>query len=435
LTRRRSRNLVLILGGLLLGAPHLFAQNPTGREVPRRPPPRKITGSPRPPSPDISELSPVPTSPGRIVLQTAPGREIEVDGISRGRVNQEGNLILLGLSLGIHHLRILDGRQTEWEGPLQIETTTQVLQIPLSEVTTKGRLVITCNEAVTVVLINDQYSVRCHENRPSFVGGIAPGPLRISARKSGYHPWERTIDVLAGETVAVNIQVRPQVDPQMLLVPRGIFEQGTNQGARNQRPLRPVFLPAFEISTREVTNHLYRFFIQATGHPPPQGLRYGWTGTTYPDGQGDLPVVLVSWEDAVAFCQWLSQETGRTYRLPTEAEWEKAAWMVGDSYASIGSLWEWCQDWYTETAYQTTPRIHPQGPAVGQEVRILGITGPTRVIRGGAFGRSALSRRLRERNSFPPDRSRFDLGFRVVREIAADPIVRPPSPTQPDHTP
>lgn len=232
------------------------------------------------------------------------------------------------------------------------------------------------------------------------------------------------------ETPRLMVPPPSLVEPEMLLVPGGIFERGNDHGSPDQRPAHPVYLPSFEISTSEVTNHLYRFFIEATGHPMPEGPRYGWQEGSYPPGQGNVPVVFVNWEDAVSFCRWLSQETGRIYRLPTEAEWEKAAQLIGDRYTSIGSIWEWCQDWYDRAAYQVAPRISPQGPPKGQRVQVMGIEGPTRVIRGGGYGRSSLSRRVTVRSFFPPDRARFDLGFRVVRELG--PAPRRQSPTTPN---
>lgn len=234
-------------------------------------------------------------------------------------------------------------------------------------------------------------------------------------------PGEEFVESVRGETNKLMLRPQSPVEPEMLLVPGGIFERGNDHGSPDQRPAHPVYLPSFEISASEVTNHLYLLFIEATGHPVPEGPRYGWKDGSYPRGQGNAPVVFVNWEDAVAFCRWLSRETGDTYRLPTEAEWEKAAQVIGDRYTSVGSIWEWCQDWYDRQAYHLAPRISPQGPTKGQRVRVMGIEGPTRVIRGGGFGRSSLSRRVTARSFFPPDRTRSDLGFRVVREFGPDP--------------
>lgn len=252
-----------------------------------------------------------------------------------------------------------------------------------------------------------------------------------AGRKEVDHPWPASVEMVPRQTFGRFADLQPRGEPEMLLVPGGIFERGNDHSSPDQRPAHPVYLPSFEISAAEVTNHLYRSFIEATGHPVPEGPRYGWKEGTYPPGQGNAPVVFVSWEDAVAFCRWLSRETGRTYRLPTEAEWEKAAQMIGEDYTSVGSIWEWCQDWYAREAYRGAPRISPQGPPKGQRVQVMGVEGPTRVIRGGGFGRSSLPQRVAVRSFFPPDRSRFDLGFRLVRELGPAPT-RLPTPTTPN---
>jgi formylglycine-generating enzyme len=217
--------------------------------------------------------------------------------------------------------------------------------------------------------------------------------------------------------VIVSVALKPNLEIGMLQVAEGNLARGNDNGPRDQRPAQVVFVSEFEISTREVTNRLYKHFVDATRRAAPRGPIYGWEGNNYPEGEGERPVVLVSWEDAVAFCQWLSGQTGKRYRLPTEAEWEKAAQLIGDKYESVGMIWEWCQDWYDPEYYGKGELTNPKGPSRGKKVKTMGREGEARVIRGGAFGRGLISARAAERNFHFPSLSRFDLGFRVVREI------------------
>lgn len=109
--------------------------------------------------------------------------------------------------------------------------------------------------------------------------------------------------------------------PNMVLVPAGEFIMGVNTiGGQSgpyadEYPAHKVTVDAFYIDVYEVTNEQYKRFCDATGHRPPPH----WVGGKYPDGQDKYPVCNVSWYDAVAYCKWAGK------RLPTEAEWEKAA--------------------------------------------------------------------------------------------------------------
>jgi formylglycine-generating enzyme required for sulfatase activity len=160
----------------------------------------------------------------------------------------------------------------------------------------------------------------------------------------------------------------------------------------------------------------------------------------------DYPVMGVNWDSAVAYCNWVSAKTGKKYRLPTEAEWEKAArgtdqrrypWgnEIGHSYANFvggqpfdtsmkvgsfakgvspygafdmaGNVGEWCSDWYERDYYSVSPRKNPKGPA----------TGAYRVVRGGSFYLEPLDLRTYGRGAaWPSFLSHRMIGFRAVRE-------------------
>jgi len=212
---------------------------------------------------------------------------------------------------------------------------------------------------------------------------------------------------------------------------------GSTSPRFEERPQHRVNLSRFAISKYEVTFVQYERFVQATGRARPADE--GW-------GRGTRPVISVSWQDAVAYTQWLSGQTGARYRLPTEAEWEFAARSGGDkrfwwgkevgenhancfdcggqwagsrtaqvgSYAAspfalhdmAGNVMEWVQDCY-QSGYAGVPL---DGGAV--------VTGDcsSRVVRGGGYSSPADLLRSASRDKRPPDVRLDNLGFRVVRE-------------------
>src|SRR5260370_4831508 len=117
-------------------------------------------------------------------------------------------------------------------------------------------------------------------------------------------------------------------EPVMALVPAGDFRMGSENGGEDEKPIHRVYVSEFYISKYVVTNAEYKRFVDATGHRPPASREKGmplWNGRDFPEKIARQPVVKVSWDDAMAYCRWLSQATRKQYQLPTEAEWEKAA--------------------------------------------------------------------------------------------------------------
>src|SRR5947209_1486018 len=107
--------------------------------------------------------------------------------------------------------------------------------------------------------------------------------------------------------------------PEMVTIPAGDFLMGCDRGANNERPIHRVWVDRFAMARTTITNRLYQFFIQDTARQPPLGF------FDEKFNHPDQPVTSVSWFDAVAYCAWLAERTGKGYRLPTEAEWERAA--------------------------------------------------------------------------------------------------------------
>src|SRR5262249_20414595 len=134
------------------------------------------------------------------------------------------------------------------------------------------------------------------------------------------------------------------IPPNLARIPAGDFLMGAADAEEDERPVHRVYVSEFFIGRFPVTNDEYARFVRATGYPPPaiRGLPliasgerdstfremaapYVWDGALPPPGRGSHPVVLVRFDDALAYCEWLSDGLGRLVRLPTEAEWEKAA--------------------------------------------------------------------------------------------------------------
>ena len=222
----------------------------------------------------------------------------------------------------------------------------------------------------------------------------------------------------------------------MALIPAGYFIMGSNDGSGAERPPHLVWLDAFCIDKYEVTNRQYGEFTRATGYAKP----LFWDNPRF--SAPDQPVVGVSWDDSVAYCRWAGK------RLPTEAEWEKAArggsegrkfpWgnegptgkatfgqdmntgkpsPVGrygpngyGLYDMAGNVWEWCSDRYQGDYYRISPARNPAGPDTGQD----------RVVRGGSWIGSGFEEfyddvlRCAFRRMHPPDDRTDDFGFRCA---------------------
>ncbi len=411
------------------------AQDPTGRELPRpakkpadktiekkggKPAGKKAGGKTvKPPAATRAPARAArqPAIPSKLIIIAPVGTLIEIDGRERGFAGVDGRLVVTGVSAGEHRLNAKAEGYEAWSGSLTMGASGTRYEVPMKRRPAMGKVMLTINELGAEVIIDETHTITPSGAQPNQLEGLSAGKHRLRARKAGFHEWRGSVTVIPGETVPLRIELKPILDPVMLPVTEGVFMRGKNSGDKDQRPEHQVFLSAFDISRSEITNRHYKYFVDATGHRPPEGIGYGWKANVYPAGQDDLPVVFVTWDDAVAFCKWLSAETGYKYRLPTEAEWEKAAREVGDNYSSVGSLWEWCSDWYDPDYYKARDRINPQGPPRGKKMKLMGFEGETKSLRGGGFGRGQLLLRITERSSYFPNKSRFDIGFRIVREI------------------
>ena len=240
---------------------------------------------------------------------------------------------------------------------------------------------------------------------------------------------------------------------------------GAADAEEDERPVHRVYLSEFFIGRFQVTNDEYARFIQATGHPAPiiRGLPlitlsgrealfretagpYLWHSDQPPAGHGSHPVVLVSYDDALAYCGWLSNMISRPVRLPTEAEWEKAAragteglryswgndidasrgnYLVDPAtrnqrgtrptgtyppnayglYDVCGNVWEWVGDWYSPDYYGLGDMRDPRGPQAGN----------MRMVRCVSWVNEDVAMlRCAYRHKVPPDTYAYSIGFRIV---------------------
>ena len=261
---------------------------------------------------------------------------------------------------------------------------------------------------------------------------------------------DRGLEHIVSELLKVLQPTKP-FEPDMVLIPAGEFLMGSDprkdkDAYDDEQPQHTQYLPDHYLAKTPVTNAQYEAFVQATGHIQPAH----WEGGEPPRGKEDHPIVYVSWHHAIAYCRWLSEVTGKPYRLPSEAEWEKGArgsdgriypwgnrWAgkrcnsqeghIGDTTPvraypegvspyglldMVGNVWEWTRSLWGE-GFEEPSFKYPYDPADGREY--LGAPDNTyRVLRGGSYNFHESFVRCASRHfDFPHYHSWF-YGFRVV---------------------
>ena len=227
-----------------------------------------------------------------------------------------------------------------------------------------------------------------------------------------------------------------------IFIPAGPFLMGTVVGTHQSKtdeeePQRQIMLDDFYIGRYPVTAAQYQSFVSKTGRSTPRyqsDVRFN---------SSLMPIVGVTWYDAVAFCDWLSTENNQNFRLPTEAEWEKSArgvdgrqYIWGDQWKPnqanfaessfkqlvqvgfyeknvssygcqdmVGNCYQWCSDWFHAETYKYSPNINPKGAKDGRR----------KVIRGGSWNtKGKFSGRCANRAAHPPDQAPNWIGFRLA---------------------
>jgi len=318
-----------------------------------------------------------------------------------------------------------------------------VIEIELEPQAMLGNLdIMTTPAGAQIVLEGKQYGTS-----PQTIKNLLIGDYSISLTKDGYSTINKKVSVSEGQSMLINEKLTEKVvtatetkttinqvsaiEPEMVFVKGGSFTMGatSEQGSEaesDEKPAHRVKLSDFYIGKYEVTQEQW----EAVMGDNPSNFK----------GDPNCPVEQVSWNDVQKYITKLNQLTGKSYRLPTEAEWEYAArggtnsksykysgsntlnivaWYYDNSnskthpvgtknpnelgiYDMSGNVWEWCNDWYG--LYPSSSQTNPQGPS----------SSSNRVFRGGSWSYSARRCRVSDRyGALPGDR--YDiLGFRLV---------------------
>ena len=229
------------------------------------------------------------------------------------------------------------------------------------------------------------------------------------------------------------------IEPTLVQISAAWFLMGSATGQDCERPVHRVWVDAFLLAATQVTHAEYEHFLWATSTQAPPF----WSDPNFNYPQ--QPVTGVSWFEAARYCEWLSSQTARAYRLPTEAEWELAArggleqkefpwgdapaqslpdyatrWQSGPEpvaryapnafglYDICDNVHEWCSDWYDPNYYAVSPDRNPRGPEQSPMKPIR------KSSRGGSWRHHIKVARCSARSSIPPHFQYADYGVRVA---------------------
>ena len=286
------------------------------------------------------------------------------------------------------------------------------------------------------------------QNAGLLVLGVENGSVKRDA-------WESQF----GTVVSVlNFGEHTSLYADMVLIPAGEFQMGSNNGEYDEQPVHSLYVDAFYMDVHEVTNVQYKKFVDTNPQWQkdriPDKYHDGnylkhWNGNTYPNGKGNHPVTYVSWYAAMAYAQWAGK------RLPTEAEWEKAArgglssrkypWgnLIDSSKANYnrsiddttpvgqyapntyglydmsGNVWEWCLDAYHVDFYARSPLRNPVSDSnISNIISNFTNVKSSSVLRGGSWRSLAPYVRSTNRYSGPPRLTTNIIGFRCAKDVA-----------------
>jgi len=282
------------------------------------------------------------------------------------------------------------------------------------------------------------------ETPESIITNVIPSPTQVVKESLPTAP--NPTEVPTATASVLSSEIADSKGIAMVLVLAGDFSMGGSDisAEPDEKPVHTVNLNDYYIDKFEVTNAAYAACVEDAGACKLPLHKDSFTRSKYygVEEYNDYPVVYVNWNMAKAYCEW------RGARLPTEAEWEKAArgsddernypWGSGADcqkanyngpggcyggttkvgsyeegkssygvYDMAGNVWEWVADWYSENYYQASPGANPTGPDSGQ----------SRVLRGGSWNRQEFDIRVSNRNKYGPTYNNFDIGFRCASDV------------------
>ncbi len=263
---------------------------------------------------------------------------------------------------------------------------------------------------------------------------LFPGDYIVKLTKPGYASQQKRVQIVPKKEFSINFVLDYQYDIEdMIFIKGGEFIMGTNDAEADESPAHKVQLKSFYINKYEATNTRYRRFLSLTKYR--RRPSYTHDPTLDDDRQ---PIVGTTWSDAYDYCKWAGK------RLPSEAEWEKAArgtegliypwgneWrsdysnnietglqkpVAGGNYPlgkspygvldMAGNVWEWCNDYYDKNYYAQSPAQDPVGPEEGK----------LRVLRGGSWFDGSANLRTTNRRGENPQMRLSNIGFRCAKD-------------------
>jgi len=307
--------------------------------------------------------------------------------------------------------------------------------------------VVTCSLQAGFAAATESRTSKPESAPPTFLKSdpsLAPSkpPASTGDHKAGERNKPPTNGGIAHQQTGASPEIIGKDGAPMVLIPAGEFVMGSDKGDEDEAPAHRVYLNAFYIDKFEVTNGRFAKYVEAIQSEPP----WGFTDKETPVIHAERPVRWVNWMDAMGYCLWLGK------RLPTEAEWEKAArgtdertypWgndpptpvhavyglkeggpetvsVIGNHHMGqspygvqdlAGNLYEWVMDWYADNFYTNSPAVNPRGPAEGT----------AKVQRGGSYVNTPYRLRSSFRTKGDPTEQDPNVGFRCAQDVQKQP--------------